>query len=212
MSQKQRLLEHWISSEIIKEKKVIEAFKKTPREEFLKPEHKEEAYGDYALSIGEGQTISQPTTVMLMTEALELKDSHKVLEVGSGSGYQAAIISKIIGNKGKVISTEIIPKLAEFAKNNIEKLKIKNIEIIRHDGSKGYAKQAPYDRIIVTAASPEIPKPLIKQLKENGIIIIPVGNLVEQIMIKGIKKGGRLIKEEIGQFMFVPLKGKYGHN
>ena len=102
--------------------------------------------------------------------------------------------------------------MAEFAKNNIKKLKIKNVEIIRRDGSKGYAKQAPYDRIIVTAASPEIPNPLIRQLKENGIIIVPVGNLVEQMMIKGIKKGNKLIQEEIGQFMFVPLKGKYGHN
>ena len=212
MNPKQRLIEHWTSLGIIKDKKVIEAFKKIPREDFTKPEHKEESYGDYALSIGEGQTISPPTTVMIMTEELELKKGHKVLEIGTGSGYQAAIISKIIGNKGKLISTEIIPELAEFAKNNVKKLKIENIEIIKHDGSKGYAKEAPYDRIIVTAASPEIPKPLIKQLKENGIIIIPVGNLVEQIMIKGIKSGSRLIQEEIGQFMFVPLKGKYGHN
>ena len=211
MTQKQRLTEHWTSLGIIKDKKVIEAFKKIPREEFLK-DRKEEAYSDYALSIGEGQTISQPTTVMIMTEALELKEGHKVLEIGTGSGYQAAIISKIVGSKGKLISTEIIPELAEFAKNNIKKLKIKNVEIIRRDGSKGYAKQAPYDRIIVTAASPEIPNPLIRQLKENGIIIVPVGNLVEQMMIKGIKKGNKLIQEEIGQFMFVPLKGKYGHN
>ncbi|HLC62553.1 MAG TPA: protein-L-isoaspartate(D-aspartate) O-methyltransferase [Candidatus Nanoarchaeia archaeon] len=207
MSQKQRLIEYWTSSGIIKDKKVIEAFKKVPREAFLK-DRKEGAYGDYPLPIEGGQTISQPTTVMIMTEALELKKGHKVLEIGSGSGYQAAIISKIIGNGGKLISTEIIPELAEFARNNIRKLKIKNIEIIKRDGSKGYAKAAPYDRIIVTAASPEIPRPLIRQLKENGIIIAPVGNLVEQMMIKGIKKGSRLIKEEIGQFMFVPLKGK----
>mgnify|MGYP001569171374 FL=1 len=109
MNPKQRLIEHWTSLGIIKDKKVIEAFKKIPREGFMNPEHKEEAYGDYALSIGEGQTISQPTTVMIMTEALELKEGHKVLEIGTGSGYQAAIISKIIGSKGKLISTEIIP-------------------------------------------------------------------------------------------------------
>ncbi|HLC60802.1 MAG TPA: protein-L-isoaspartate O-methyltransferase [Candidatus Nanoarchaeia archaeon] len=211
MSQKQKLIEHWISLGVIKDKKVIDAFKKIPREAFLK-DRKEEAYGDYPLPIGEGQTISQPTTVIIMTEALELKKGHKVLEVGSGSGYQAAIISKIVGNNGKVISTEIIQELAEFAKNNIEKLKIKNIELIKHDGSKGYAKDAPYDRIIVTAACPKIPKFLLSQLKENGIIIIPVGDLNEQIMIKGIKKGSRLIQEEIGQFMFVPLKGRYGHS
>src|SRR3989338_6356044 len=160
MSQKQKLIEHWISSDTIKDIKVVDAFKKIKRENFAKPEHKEEAYGDYPLSIGKGQTISQPTTVMLMTQALNLKKGHKVLEIGSGSGYQAAIISQIVGNKGKVISTEIIPELAEFARNNIGKSKIINVEIIHHDGSKGYEKEAPYDRIIVAAGSPKIPKAL----------------------------------------------------
>ena len=211
MKSKEHLIGYWADSGIIKNKKVIEAFKKIPREKFIK-EHKDEAYGDYPLSIGEGQTISQPTTVMIMTEALELKEGNKVLEVGSGSGYQAAIISEIVGNKGKVISTEIIGKLAEFAKENIKKLNIKNVEIIKHDGSKGYEKEAPYDRIIVTAAAPKIPKLLIEQLKENGIIVAPVGNLLEQAMIKGIKNNGRLEEENLGNFMFVPLKGKYGHD
>ena len=211
MSQKEDLIKKWIYHNIIKDKKVINAFKKIKRENFILSEHKKEAYGDYPLSIGEGQTISQPTTVMLMTEALELKKGHKVLEVGSGSGYQAAIISKIIGDKGRLISTEIIPELAEFAKNNIKKLNIKNVEIINCDGSKGFAKEAPYDRIIVTAASPKIPKPLIKQLKEGGIIIIPVGDLLEQAMVKGVKNNNKLVEKNIGQFMFVPLKGKYGH-
>lgn len=197
---------------MIKDMKVIDAFKEVKRDSFMKPEHKEEAYGDYPLPIGEGQTISQPTTVMLMTEALELKEGHKVLEVGSGSGYQAAIISKIVGEKGKVVSTEIIPELAEFAKRNLENAGIKNVEVINSDGSKGYKKEAPYDRILVAAASPRIPKALVSQLKENGIIIIPVGDLNEQTMIKGTKKNSRLIEENLGQFMFVPLKGKYGHD
>lgn len=212
MSQKQDLINKWISSGTIKDRKVIEAFKKIPRENFIRKEDIDEVYGDYPLSIGEGQTISQPTTVMLMTEALELKEGHKVLEIGSGSGYQAAIIAELAGKNGKVISTEIIPKIAKFAKENIEKLNIKNIEIINHDGSKGYEKESPYDRIIVTAASPKIPKTLIKQLKEGGIIIIPIGDLNEQIMVKGIKKNGKIIEENLGQFMFVPLKGKYGHD
>ena len=212
MNQKQKLMNYWIYSNIIKDEKVIAAFKKIKRENFMKPEHIKEAYGDYPLSIGEGQTISQPTTVMLMTEALELKEGYKVLEVGTGSGYQAAIISEIIGDKGKLISTEIIPELAEFAKNNIKKSNIKNIEIVNQDGSKGYPIEAPYDRILVAAASPQIPKPLIKQLKKGGIIIIPVGNLMEQTMIKGIMKNNKLSEEKLGQFMFVPLKGKYGHD
>ncbi len=211
MLPKEQLIELWISSGTIKDKKVIEAFKQIPRELFIKKEHQGEAYGDYPLSIGEGQTISQPTTVMLMTQALELKEGDKVLEVGAGSGYQAAIISKIIGDNGKLISTEIIKKLAGFAKDNIKKLKLKNIKIINYDGSRGYEKEAPYDGIIITAACPKIPKPLINQLKENGIIAAPVGDMNEQAMVKGKKKNGKLTEEILGEFMFVPMKGKYGY-
>jgi len=154
MTTKEGLIKSWISSGTIKDRKVIEAFRKIPREEFIEESRREESYGDYPLPIGEGQTISQPTTVAIMTQALELEEGHKVLEVGSGSGYQAAIITEIIGTKGKIISTEIVPELAELAKNNIKKLALKNIEILNYDGSKGYAKEAPYDRILVAAASP----------------------------------------------------------
>ena len=208
---KKRLIEYWQSSGIIKDKKLIEAFKAVQREKFIRDEHLSEAYGDYPLPIGLGQTISQPTTVMLMTEALELKEGDKVLEIGAGSGYQAAIIAKMAGNKGKVITTEIIPELAEFAQENIKKLKIKNVKIINYDGSQGYKKEAPYNKIIITAACPQIPKPLIKQLKEDGIIIAPVGHLFGQQMIKGIKKKEKLETKSLGYFMFVPLKGKYGY-
>lgn len=211
MTSKDQLMEHWISSGIIKDKRVIDAFRKVPRELFVAEERKEESYGDYPLPIGGGQTISQPTTVMIMTQALELKEGDKVLEVGSGSGYQAAIIANIVGKIGKVISTEIVGELAESAKRNIKKLKLKNAEIIKHDGSKGYAKEAPYNKIIVTAACPKIPNSLIKQLREGGIIVAPVGNMVEQVMIKGKKINGRIIEEKLGDFMFVPLKGKYGY-
>lgn len=211
MTSKQDLIKHWTSSGIIKDKRVIDAFKKIPREKFIKEGYLDEAYGDYPLSIGKGQTISQPTTVMLMTQALELRQDDKVLEVGTGSGYQAAIIADIVGRKGKVISTEIIEELVEFAQKNIKKLKLKNVKIICYDGSKGYEDESPYDKIIITAACPKIPKPLVRQLKENGIIVAPVGNLLEQVMIKARKKGNRLVEENIGQFMFVPLKGKYGY-
>ena len=134
MPSKEQLIEHWTSSGIVKDKKVIEAFRKVPRELFVAEERKEESYGDYPLPIGEGQTISQPTTVMIMTQALELKEGDKVLEVGSGSGYQAAIIANIVGDNGKVISTEIVDELVESAKSNIKKLKLKNVEIIKQIG------------------------------------------------------------------------------
>ncbi len=190
---------------------MIEVFKAIPRENFIPKEYLSESYGDYPLPIKEEQTISQPTTVMIMTGALELKEGEKVLEVGAGSGYQAAIISKMVGRKGKVVTTEIIPGLAEFARENIEKLKIKNVKIVNYDGSQGYKKESPYDKCIITAACPEIPEPIIKQLKENGIIIAPVGDLLGQQMIKGIKKKGKLEKKSLGNFMFVPLKGKHGY-
>ncbi|MBI1936300.1 protein-L-isoaspartate O-methyltransferase [Candidatus Woesearchaeota archaeon] len=211
MLPKEQLIEKWTSSGIVKDKRVIGAFKKIPREIFVPEDKMDEAYGDYPVSIGKGQTISQPSTVVIMTEALEIKEGDKILEVGTGSGYHAAIISCLIGNKGKLVSTEIIPELAKLAQKNIKKLKIKNIKIIEHDGSEGYENEAPYDKIVITAACPKIPNPLINQLKENGIIVAPVGDMNEQLMIKGTKKNGKLAEEKMGNFIFVPLKGKYGY-
>ncbi|MBL7055198.1 protein-L-isoaspartate(D-aspartate) O-methyltransferase [Candidatus Woesearchaeota archaeon] len=211
-SSKKRLIDYWQSSRIIKDKKVIEAFKAIPREKFIPQEQVKEAYGDYPLSIGKGQTSSQPTTVMLMTEALELKEGDKVLEIGAGSGYQAAIIAKIVGSKGKVITTEIIPELAEFAQKKIKKLKIKNVKIVNYDGSQGYKKQSPYDKIIVTAACPKVPPPLLEQLKGNGILVAPVGPVfLGQSMLRIRKIRNEFEEENLGSFAFVPLKGKYGY-
>lgn len=205
---KQQLMDYWLSSGIIKDKKLINAFKAIPREKFIDKSFLNEAYGDYPLPIGMGQTISQPTTVMIMIEALELKPTDKVLEVGAGSGYCAAIMAKLAK---KVITTEIIPELAQFAKKNMKKNRIKNVTVVEYDGSKGYEKQAPYDKIMITAACPSIPTPLINQLKENGIILAPVGGFFDQRMIKGIKIKGKLETHSLGYFRFVPLKGKYGY-
>ena len=205
---KEELVKYWTDNKIITDKKLIKAFKAIPREEFILGESLNEAYGDYPLPILKGQTISQPTTVMIMINALDLKKTDRVLEVGAGSGYCAAIISKMAKF---VYTTEIIPELAEFAANNIKKIGIKNIEVINYDGSQGYEKKAPYDKIMVTAACPKIPPPLIDQLKQNGIIVAPVAYFLGQTMIKGIKKGQELETESLGNFVFVPLKGKYGY-
>ncbi len=210
MSNKELLINHWKKNNIITDKKAIQAFQSVPREEFIPDEYIEKAYSDYPLPILQGQTISQPTTVMLMTQALNLKEGNKVLEIGSGSGYQAAIIAKIIGKKGKTITTEIIPELYHYAKNNLERLKTANIKIILSDGSLGYEKEAPYDMIIITAACPSIPEPLISQLKEGGIILAPVGDRFNQQMIRAVKKQDKLKKEYLGDFVFVPLTGKHG--
>ena len=158
-----------------------------------------------------GKTISQPTTVMIMTHALELEHDQKVFEIGTGSAYQAAIIAKIVGPKGKVISTEVVPELIQFAKQNLKKAKINNVVVHEEDGSNGMPSEAPFDRIIITAACKEFPRSLLQQLKPNGIIIGPVGNKYEQEMVRGIKdKEGHLELEFLGPFLFTPMYGKYG--
>jgi len=204
--QKELLIKSWKNFD----KSLIDAFLKIPRENFVLEGYSNQAYADYALPILGGQTISQPTTIMLMMHYLELKKGQKVLEIGSGSGYQTALLSKIVGSKGKIYSVEIIDELVKFARKNIKKLNIKNVEIVKGDGSLGLKDYAPYDRILVTAGCPSIPKTLIEQLKENGILIAPVGSLYCQSMIK-LKKNKKITKENLGEFRFVPLVGEKGH-
>ena len=209
MNPKDLLAKYWKENKIAS-KEVIKAFLSVPREEFVLDEYKNYAYDDRPLPIISGQTISQPSTVIIMTTALEVKAGNKILEVGAGSGYQAAILSKLVGIKGKIISLEIISELANFARNKLNKLGIKNVEVINMDGGEGYAKETPYDRIIVTAASKEILSVWIEQLKENGILLAPVGDAYSQEMIKLRKKKRKIETELLGKFMFVPLTGKIG--
>lgn len=198
-----------LKEEGIKDKKVLEAILKIDRKLFVPKEYEKEAYGNYPLPIKEGQTISQPWTVAFMLEALELKEGEKVLEIGAGSGWNAALIGFIVGKKGKVISTEIHEELIKTAKENLKKTGLKNINVLKWDGSQGYLPEAPYDKIICTAASPEIPQPWVKQLREGGLILAPLGE-PSQVMVKAKKVKGKLVKEELGFFQFVPLKGKWG--
>ena len=193
----------------IYDKKAFSAIKKIDRKLFVLEELKDSAYENIALPIKEGQTISQPYTVAIMLQALELKKDLKVLEIGTGSGYNACLIAEII-KPGKVYTTEIIPELARLARENIKKTKLKNIEIIEGDGS-AITKNILFDRIIITAACPEIPKPLIKKLKKNGIIIAPVGSRHSQELTKLKKIKNKIYIERLGGFVFVPLKGKYGY-
>jgi protein-L-isoaspartate(D-aspartate) O-methyltransferase len=199
-----------LRQEGIHDEKVLDAFEKIPRHLFVPKEFLDLAYHNMPLEIAEGQTISQPYTIAVMLEALELKKGDKVLEIGSCSGYNAALIAHIVGKSGFVYTTEIIPKLAAVSENNISKIKIRNIQIIAADGSLGWPENAPYDKIIVTAACPKMPPPLIKQLKERGIIVAPVGTMWSQQVIKAVKIRGKITEESLGFFVFVPLKGKYG--
>ena len=194
-------------NKLIKDHKVLKAFQAISREMFVLKDSIDQAYYDGPLRIGYEQTISQPTTVLMMVEALELKKTDKVLEVGSGSGYEAAILSQL---SHQVYSVEIVPELVVFTKKNLTKAKIKNVEVIQWDGGLGYDKQAPYDKIIVSAACDKIPEALIDQLVEGGILIAPVGATYPQQMIKGVKHNKKLEKVYMGDYAFVPLTGKFG--
>ena len=210
MTQKTELMNFWKRSLSLTDAE-LDAFRSANREDFILHDYKYRAYDDVPLPILRGKTISQPSTVMLMTRALELRLGENVLEVGTGSGYQAAIIAKIVGSKGKVITTEVVPELVSFARQNLAKANINNVVVYEEDGSKGMEEKAPFDKIIITAACKEFPKLLLEQLKPEGIIVGPVGDAYEQEMVRGRKdKRGKLELEFLGQFLFSPLYGKYG--
>ena len=197
------MLDELIQNKKLKTKAVIEAFRKVPREDFVPSDYKKHAYVDEPLPIGSGQTISQPQTVAAMTESLDVKEGNIVLEVGAGSGYQAAILSEITGPNGRVITTEIIPHVYDFAKKNLSGYK--NVSVVNIDGSLGY--DGKYDRILVAASAPRIPQPLIDCLKDGGRMIIPVGD--RMMLIK--KDNGKTTEKFLGYYSFVPLTGKHGH-
>ena len=208
MGTKQELLDKW--KEMHVDVNILAAFDFIPRENFVPISLRGEAYHDHPLPTLRNQSISQPTTIMIMLQALDLKEGEKVFEIGSGGGYQAALMSRIVGNSGKVITTEVIPELVNIARENITGLNLQNIQVEEADGSSGFLEEAPFDKVVITAACPSIPQPVIDQLKENGIVIAPVGDLESQTMVKGVKVNGKLELEFLGPFRFVPLQGKYG--
>lgn len=181
---------------------VIEAMLKVQRHKFVPENLQSEAYLDTPLPIGQGQTISAPHMVAIMTEALDVKENHKILEIGTGSGYQAAVLAEI-AKYGEVYTIERISELAEQAKKNLAGYK--NVEVIIADGTLGYQKEAPFDRIIVTAGALDIPQTLINQLKDCGKMLIPVGGRFFQDLILVEKREGKIIKKNLGGCMFVPL-------
>lgn len=187
--------------------KVLAAFRKVPRHEFVSDDLKDEAYGDYPLSIGAGQTISQPYMVALMTEYLGLKGGERVLEVGTGSGYQAAILAEI---SKEVFSIERHADLTDSARSVLERLGYRNIWVKTGDGTQGWADHAPYDGIIVTAGSPDIPKNLLGQLSNGGRLVIPVGGELSQVLTVVERNGGAFQAKHICGCVFVPLIGKDG--
>ena len=189
----------------IADKRVIEAMKRIPREAFVSPEQYHVAYDDRPLSIGFGQTISQPFIVALMVQALELREDEKVLELGTGSGYEAAILAEL---SQKVVSVECIPELAESARQVLDSLGYSNIEVHISGRTLGWPEEAPYDAIIVSAGAPAVPKVLLEQLTWNGRLVIPVGSRWQQELLRVTKLRKRNHIENLGGCYFVPLIGE----
>jgi len=196
------MVEHQLRRRGIADSRVLAAMGEVPREAFVPDAHKRDAYADCALPLSQGQTISQPLMVAMSVEALKLKGDETVLEIGAGSGYQAAILSRLAE---KVYGIEIIPELVANAQGVLDSLGINNVEIICADGRKGWPEGAPYDGIVVAAAAEEVPRALIEQLKEGGRLVIPVGGRWGQSLQTLRKRGDKLETEELCRCVFVPL-------
>ena len=189
----------------IKDKHILLAMSRVPRERFVPPEMQQSAYDDRPLSIGCGQTISQPYIVALMTEALGLTGGEKVLEIGTGSGYQAAVLAELAGY---VYTVERIPELAEAAARTLAELGYKNVQVEIAGDQLGYPKYAPYDAILVAAAAPSVHQTLVDQLCEGGRLVIPVGSRYEQELLRVTRLEGGIRTERLGGCRFVPLIGR----
>jgi protein-L-isoaspartate(D-aspartate) O-methyltransferase len=205
--ERERMVEEDIVKRGVKDTRLIQAMKKVPRHLFIDKTYYHQAYNDYPLPIGQSQTISQPYMVASMTELLELKGDERVLEIGTGSGYQTAILALLCS---KVYSVERISELTRKARLTLKQLGFGNINLIVRDGSLGWPEFAPYNGIIVTAGAPEIPDALIKQLANNGRMVIPVGNETCQTLNYVEKHKGRIYRKEFFGCTFVPLVGKGG--
>lgn len=187
---------------------VLDALEKVPRELFVPEEEKPYAYHDTPLSIGMGQTISAPHMVAIMCNLLEIEKGMTILEVGTGSGYHAAVMAELTGEEGHVYTVECNEELAQNAIENLKKTRYTNITVITGDGSEGLKEHAPYDRISVAAAAPEIPPPLIDQLKEGGRMVIPIGREYQELYL--VTKNHKTRIEKKCGVAFVPLRGRYG--
>lgn len=191
----------------VRDGRVLRVMGRVPRHLFVAPRFRPEAYADHPLPIGEGQTISQPYVVALMTEALGLRPTDRVLEIGTGSGYQAAVLSELVG---EVYTIEIRKPLADEAEKRLGELGYRNVRVKYGDGYFGWEERAPFDAIIITAAVNHIPPPLIRQLKEGGRLILPLGSTVftQTLTLVTRKKGGELDVEQMGPVAFVPMTGQ----
>lgn len=204
---RERMIETQLIPRGITDPLVLRAMGKVPRELFVPVHLKDAAYGDHPLPIGRDQTISQPYIVADMTQALELTGSDKVLEIGTGSGYQTAVIAELCR---EVYTVERIRELSEGAKGVLDRLGYANVLFKVENGSLGWPENSPYDAIIVTAGAPEPPSPLLDQLREGGRLVLPVGDRFDQILLRMTKRSGAIEREDLGPVRFVSLIGEHG--
>lgn len=206
-SERDRMVNTQIASRDVRDVRVLEAMRAVPRHCFVQPEYRYLAYSDGPLPIGNGQTISQPYIVALMSQLLDLKGDEKVLEVGAGSGYQAAILAHLAR---EVHTIERHVDLARYAERILKDLRLENVHVHTGDGSLGLPEQAPFAAIIVTAAAPSTPKALLEQLEDGGRLVIPVGSRYGQVLERWTRRGSRYDSESIIPVAFVPLIGEQG--
>jgi len=206
-AERREMVEAQIQKRGVSSLRVLEAMAAVPRHEFVPAEFRNYAYADKPLPIGEGQTISQPYMVAAMTEALDLKGTERVLEIGTGSGYQAAVLSLLVS---QVITVENHSSLALAAQERLTRLGYENVHVHNGDGSAGFADAAPYDAILVGAGAPEIPQALARQLREGGRLVIPIGGQKTQELMLAQKEHGEIHSRVLFSCQFVPLLGRYG--
>ena len=209
--ERERLVKHLKNSGYINTDKVYDAMNKVPRHIFLPDNLKDHAYVDSPQPIGGGQTISAPHMVAMMVEALDLDIGQRVLEIGGGRGYHAAVIAELVGKEGQVYTVELIEGLAKEARKNLRDASYSNVKVILGDGSKGYSKEAPYHRISVACGAPAVPPPMLEQLKVGGKLLIPLGGSFHQELLLFTKTmEGKIKKKGLGGVLFVPLRGEHG--
>jgi len=187
---------------------VLEAMNRVKRHLFVPPELRDQAYGDYPLPIGGGQTISAPHMVAMMCDYLKLERGDKVLEIGAGSGYHAAVIAELIGAEGRVYTVERLALLVDFSMRNLREAGYKNVVVVSGDGTLGLPEYAPFNKICVTCAAPAVPPPLLEQLETGGRMVIPIGRYLQELYL--VEKKNGIVKQSKCEVVFVPLIGRFG--
>jgi len=204
---RERMVQEQLVSRGINDTRVLGVMARVPRHLFVESELRDQAYEDHPLPIGANQTISQPYMVALMAEALELKGTERVFEVGTGSGYLAAVLSELCA---EVFSVETVEKLASKARNLLTSLGYRNVSVLMGDGTLGWEEHSPYDAVVISAAAPCIPRPLLEQLKTPGYLVFPMGEKELQTLVRIRKDKAGIREEYLGECQFVKLKGQYG--